>query len=388
MLVSARSRQASTRREEGWAARWLEGDALRFASGSGPEELERAIDEAAAVSLSPSPRLDWPTGRNPEPAAEAKLEAPPDFFGELSTILAAESRGEGRLTQLTTRRGVTVERIENARGLDVSIAMRRLDGVAQATGRRGNQSCEARVLFRWDGSPDIGSVARRLCDAAVLPLSLQASPVSRGEWLLEPAVGAFLFAAIAPIFHAARIPKWIHRSRFCAAGISLVDDASVDAPFDGEGTPTRRVILVENGELRGRLRDLESAAASGEASTGHGVRTSYRSSPAASPRRLFFEAADAVAPLDLLATVRRGLFASALTAPVRVDLEADRYEVEFTGVSIFGGRARGPVAGAGARGRISRLLHEIVGSATDRKFLPVPYPAGAPTLLIGRAQFD
>jgi hypothetical protein len=95
-----------------------------------------------------------------------------------------------------------------------------------------------------------------------------------------------------------------------------------------------------------------------------------------------------VAPLDLLATVRRGLFASALTAPIRVDLEADRYEVEFTGVSIVGGRALGPVAGGRARGRISRLLHDIAGSATDRRFLPVPYPVGTPTLLIGRAQFD
>jgi hypothetical protein len=34
------------------------------------------------------------------------------------------------------------------------------------------------------------------------------------------------------------------------------------------------------------------------------------------------------------------------------------------------------------------LLQDIAGSATDRKFLPVPYPAGTPTLLIGHAQFD
>jgi len=387
-LISPRSRLVSTRREEGWAARWFEGNALHFASGSGPEELERAMEDAAAVSVSAGPRFDWPTGRNSELAAEENLETPPDLFDELSRMLAAESRGDARVTQLAIRRGATVERIENARGLVVTMSTPRLDGVAHATGRRGNQSCEARVLFRWDGPPDIASVARRLCDAAVLPLSLQASPVSRGEWLLEPAVGAFLLAALAPIFHGAQTPKWINRSRFCAAGISLVDDASVDAPFDGEGTSTRRVVLVENGELRGRLRDLETAAASGSASTGHGVRPSYRTPPAASPRRLFFEAADAVPPLDLLATVRRGLFASALTAPIRVDLEADRYEVEFTGVSIVAGRARGPVAGGRARGRISRLLHDIVGSATDRRFLPVPYPVGTPTLLIGRAQFE
>jgi hypothetical protein len=92
--------------------------------------------------------------------------------------------------------------------------------------------------------------------------------------------------------------------------------------------------------------------------------------------------------MDLLSSVSRGLFASALTAPVRIDLEADRYELEFTGVAIVAGRAQGPVAGARTRGRLSRLLQEIAGSATDIQFFPAPYPVGAPTLLIGRAQFD
>jgi predicted Zn-dependent protease len=387
-VVSPKSRSEFARREEGWAARWFEGDALRFACGSGPRELERAMEESADIALSPSPRLDWPAGRGAEVPAAEELEPPPDYFEELSRLLAAESRGEALLTRLALRRGSTLERIENSRDLDVAIFTRRLDGIAQAVGRRKNHACEARVLFRWDSAPDIASVARRLCDAAVLPLSLQPTPVSRGEWLLEPAVGAFLLAALAPLFTAARIPKWINRSRFCAPGVTIVDDASADAAFDGEGTPTRRLTLVENGQLRGRLRDLEAAARSGGQSTGHGVRPSYRTPPETAPRRIFLEAAEAVPPLELLSSVRRGLFASALTAPIRIDLEEDHYEVEFTGVSIVAGRARGPVAGARARGRVSRLLHEIAGSATDRQFLPVPYPAGMPTLLIGRAQFD
>jgi predicted Zn-dependent protease len=86
--------------------------------------------------------------------------------------------------------------------------------------------------------------------------------------------------------------------------------------------------------------------------------------------------------------VRRGLFASALTAPVRVDLERDRFEVEFTGISIIAGRAQGPVAGARARGRLSQLLRRISGISTDRQFFPCPWPTGAPTLLVERADFD
>src|SRR5262249_1996469 len=253
--------------------------------------------------------------------SERSEEAPPDFFEELTGLLASESRGEATLTQLSIRRGATWEKIENASGLDVELATERLDGMAYGAGRRGGHSVEARVLFRWDGPPDLASVARRLCDGVTLPLSLRPAPLNRGEWLLEPAVAASLLAAVAPIFTAPRPPQWVQRSRFSANTVTISDDATADAPFDGEGTPTRRVVLVENGQLRGQLRDLESSANGGGASTGHGVRPSYRVPPGVAPRRLVLQTERAAAPLDLLNSVNRGLFASALTAPIRVDLE-------------------------------------------------------------------
>jgi predicted Zn-dependent protease len=389
-LASARTRTDVIRDEEGWAARWFEAGGLRFAAATSADELEQSLPQLARFAPTSTRSWPWPSGHKhkAKTLSERPEEAPPDYFEELSGLLASESRGEATLTQLSLRRGATWERIENAAGLEVELATDRLDGVAYGVGRRGGHSSEARVLFRWDGPPDLATVARRLCDGVTLPLSLRSAPLNRGEWLLEPAVAAFLVAAIAPIFTAPRPPQWVQRSRFSADTVIISDDATADAAFDGEGTPTRRVALVESGQLRGRLRDLESTANGAGASTGHGVRPSYRVPPGISPRRLILQTERAAAPLELLTSVNRGLFASALTAPIRVDLEADRYEVEFTGVSIIAGRAQGPVAGARARGRLSRLLQDIAGSAADCQFLPVPYPVGAPTLLIGRAQFD
>jgi predicted Zn-dependent protease len=387
--ASPRFRTDVVRDEEGWAARWFEKDAPFFASAASAAGLVEAIPQLARFAPAAAPRWIWPSGRTqPMKAATPRLEAPPDLFEELARMLASESRGEATLKQLSLRRGSTWERIENASGLEVEISSERLDGVAYGAGRRAGESSEARVLFRWDAAPDLVPVARRLCDRVTLPLSLQAVAAHRGEWLLEPAVAASLLGAIAPIFVTERLPRWIQRSRFCAETVTISDDATADAAFDGEGTPTRRVLLVENGQLRGRLRDLESSAKGGGASTGHGVRPSFRVPPSVAPRRLVLETQRAMVPLDLLSSVKRGLFASALTAPVRVDLEADRYEVEFTGVSIVAGRAQGPVAGARARGRLSRLLQDVVGSASDLQFVPMPYPVGTGTLLIGRAQFD
>ncbi len=386
--ATAAGRATIARREEGWAARWWEGDAPRFACGSSPESLAQAVAGVSRIPTSRAPAPAWPAAKSPARERPGFLEPPPDLFEELQRQVSAESRGAALLQRLAVRRGASAERIVNGHGLDVSLSGELLDGHAFAVGRKGSRACEARAVFRWDGEPDLGTLARRLADRATLPLSDLPTPVDRGEWLLEPSVAAAILSGLVPLFCEDAVPKWVHRAQLFAPGVTIADDASADALYDGEGTQTRRVAIVERGALAARLHDLRSAARAGEPPTGHGVRPSYRVPPAPGPRRIFFET-DAPAPQrDLLARVRRGLFASALTAPARFDFERDRYEVEFTGVAVVGGRAQGPVAGARARGRISQLLRRIAGLSSDRQFFPTPYPAGAPTLLVERADFD
>ena len=57
------------------------------------------------------------------------------------------------------------------------------------------------------------------------------------------------------------------------AGVTLVDDAfdprSFGRPFDHEGTPRRRVTLIENGTARAVVHDRRTALKAGVESTGH-----------------------------------------------------------------------------------------------------------------------
>ncbi len=386
--ASAAARGERWRREKGYAARWWEKGGPRFAAGGDETALERTIAQAGRIPAATAEPPDWPSGGARLPDAIVSVESPPEVFGELARLVAAQSRGEAWLTELTLRRGTAVERIRNARGLDVSNLSVRLDGFACAVGRRETRTCEARVLFRWDEQLELEALARRLSDRATLPLSERRVPFSRGEWLLDPSVASALLAAAAPLFMNEAPPRWVNRAQLFSPRVTIVDDASADASHDAEGTATRRVLVVEEGAWRSRLHDLRSAKRAFEEPTGHGVRTSYRTPPAPLPRRLFFETERGVPPADLLASVRRGIYASALTAPFRMDFEADRYEAEFTGVAIVAGRAQGPVAGARASGRLSELLRRISGVSTDRQFFPLPSPVGAPTLLMERAAFD
>lgn len=381
-------RETFSRVEEGLAARWWEEGVPRFACGSSPENLEKALDEASRVPAAPEAAPAWPAGTTSAREFPGSLEAPPDLFEELTGLVSSRSRGQALVRRFTIRCGRSSERIVNGKGLDISFSTQLLDGFAVAVGRKGSRACETRVLFRWENGQDLEALSQRLADGATLPLSDRPTPIDRGEWLLDPCVSASLLAGLAPLFCAEALPKWVHRGEFFSPGVTIVDDASADALYDGEGTRTRRVVVVERGAFASRLHDLASARRAESAPTGHGVRPSYRTPPAAGPRRLFFENDTPVAPLELLASVRRGLFAAALTAPVRLDFERDRYEVEFTGIALLAGRAQGPVAGARASGRISQLLRRIRGLSTDRRFFPMPYPAGAPTLLVERADFD
>jgi predicted Zn-dependent protease len=379
-------RRLSWRREEGWAARWHERGALRFAAATSPAALFAALDEALAIPASPEEPPDWPTHAAASAPAPPVAE-PPELFEPLAKELASSSRGEARLAGLSVRRGRVEERIWNGAGLDVAQAQTLTDGLATASARRGARAHESRLPFRWPEEPEVESLARRLADAATLPLSDRPAPFASGQWLLDPGVAAALLAALAPAFRAKRA----HRApagRIAPAALRIVDDARADAPFDGEGVATRRVVLFESGEWTGRLEDLRSAKRSGRPPTGHGVRSSFRTPPRAAPRRLFFELESPSPSSALLARVRRGLFASAVTAPVRVDLERDRYELEFTGISVINGRAQGEVGAATARGRVTDLLRRIAGAGEDRQFFALPFLVGSPTLLVERASFD
>ncbi|MBN1935251.1 MAG: TldD/PmbA family protein [Anaerolineae bacterium] len=92
--------------------------------------------------------------------------------------------------------------------------------------------------------------------------------------------------------------------------ITIVDDGTLDgrfgsAPYDDEGMPHQRTVLVENGVLKGFLYDLKTAAQAGATSTGNGSRGRL-SQPSPSPTNLLFQPGDT--PLkEIIAGIDEGL---------------------------------------------------------------------------------
>jgi PmbA protein len=119
-----------------------------------------------------------------------------------------------------------------------------------------------------------------------------------GELVLEPKAVMSIVEILLGNFYGDEV--YYGRSRFSRLGeqvasesFTLVDDSTLDGlpgsyPFDGEGTPGQRTVLLEGGTLKGFLLDHTYAALLGLKSTGNAVR-SFRTTPSIGPSNLIVE---------------------------------------------------------------------------------------------------
>ncbi|HZT65200.1 MAG TPA: metallopeptidase TldD-related protein [Acidimicrobiales bacterium] len=199
-----------------------------------------------------------------------------------------------------------------------------LDGVHRAAGE-GDATADgvaARVsvaLSDLDGAA-AGELAAAKARAGTRPVEL---PPGRYEVVLEPRCVADLVDFLAIYGFNAR--PVLEGQSFARPGeaqldpaLSLWDDAgdhrSTGLLFDHEGTPKRRVPLVDAGTVVGLAHDRRTAARSGTESTGHAVPGGE--SFGAVPTNLFLgpsaaERSPAPAdPAELVASLERGLLVS------------------------------------------------------------------------------
>jgi PmbA protein len=92
--------------------------------------------------------------------------------------------------------------------------------------------------------------------------------------------------------------------------LTVVDDPTLDgrpgsAPYDDEGVPRRRSVLIEEGVVRSFLYDLKTATQAGVESTGSGSRGLF-GPPGPSPSNLILASGE-VSFADILADVQEGL---------------------------------------------------------------------------------
>ena len=162
--------------------------------------------------------------------------------------------------------------------------------------------------------------------------------------------------------------------------ITIVDDplrvrGLRSKEFDGEGLPTQRRNIIENGELKTWIMNLSSARQLGLQSTGHASRGTS-APPGSSITNFYLEAGD-VSPSELMADIKEGLYITEMIGMGVSTLTGD-YSRGATGYWIENGEITYPVSEITIAGNLKDMFANL-SAANDLKF---QFGTDAPTLRI------
>lgn len=325
---------ASVVRDGGTALRLVQGDRTFFASANSDDpDLLQALARDLAATLKGRSRPAPDTFHHlPAPPATAVERSPADVtVDELVSLLRradqAARKCDPRVSQVTARYLDSVQEVaifnsdgEEARDTRVMTTL-----AVQVLARQGEDlrtgyeaSSESRGLEMFDGTPP-EDTAGRAARQALLQLEAEPAPAGTfmvvlssraGGTMVHEACGHGLegdFAEKGLSVYTGRLGEEV-----ASPLISVIDDGTLPrrrgtSRYDDEGVPTSRVVLIENGILKGFLHSRRSARNMGCSPTGNGRRESFRHLPIPRMRNTMI-APGTDDPEAILASVRDGIF--------------------------------------------------------------------------------
>ncbi len=367
-----------------------------------PEALDDLARRAVALA-----RFSTPDPANGLPLREETTEAAP--AGDLALAdpaLAALPTLEKIEMALTLERAALgfdprVKRVEVAMvgSGDSSSALANSDGLVRASSGTGisayvqpladdaagkQQSGSYYVSRRrLAGFPDLEWMAGEAARRAIARIGARPVPTARVPVMMHPDVAQSWLDDMYEAFTAEAVIKresWLTGKLdnvIASPLVTLVDDGRLKAgvgtsPWDGEGVPTRRNVLIERGRLALFEYNCYWARRAGVRSTGNGVGSST-----IGYHNLFLEAGNE-SPEAILKRVDRGFYMDDQGAygfnPVTGD-----YSFQAQGFWIEKGAKAFPVEGVTVAGRSLDMLRDIQAVGSD---LRLEGGVGCPTLLI------
>lgn len=238
---------------------------------------------------------------------------------------------------------------------------------------------------------DPGRTALEIREKTARLLNAKPLPTGRYRAYLEPKAMAGLLYVLSRSLSAKSALEGKSRllnrlgERIASEWVTLVDDPTLEKgflsrPFDAEGTPARRTVVVEKGIFKTFLHNAETARALGQENTGHAFRT-YRGILDVAPTNLYLEPVGNLRlEKGVLITEFMGLHAGA--NPVSLD-----FSLQALGLWVEEGEVRYAVENFAVSGNLLELLQgvEAVGDDLDWTLLDAAY--GSPTVAVAELSF-
>ena len=208
---------------------------------------------------------------------------------------------------------------------------------------------------------------------------LEAKPIPSGK--MSTVIRNQIFANILGVILSGPInADWVQKGRsplsnkletqIASENITIVDDGTVKGgwltrPFDDEGHPTQRTIIVEKGVLKNYIYDTYTALKENRKSTGNALRRRYWMAPQPSPSNLILQPGKTSVE-EMIKETDRGIYVEEtigewLSNPVSGNLNA----TVTHGYLIENGEFKEPIKGVVIAGNFYELLKggiEIIGN--------------------------
>jgi len=409
LTVEVRNGQVETVQEAstfGVGFRVFKGGRMAFASSNDLNEtvLEEAIRRAVAFAGIMTPD---PTNVLPEDRGVAEVEGlydpetarvPLDKKISLATSLeaialkvpgitksagAAYGEEEGEVF-LANSHGLLKSYQRSLCGTGVSVVAEKGDQKSS-----GGESCRRRFFADLKPAEEIAAKAAR--DAVGL-LDPQKVKTQRAAVIFDRDVGYALLGGILAAVNGERVLQGASflgkrlGQKIAVESLTLIDDGIMarglaSAPFDGEGVPTRKQIIVERGVLRGFLYNTSVAKRAGVQSTGNASRGGFDSLPGIGAHN-FYMAAGASKVDDIIKATERGLWLKGVTG-YGINPVNGNFSGGAEGFWVENGKVVFPVKGLTVAGTADEMLNGIDLIGDD---LELDRGSGTPTFRIKTLQ--
>ncbi len=283
---------------------------------------------------------------------------------------------------LTNSRGFTGEYRRSHCGFSVSpIATDEKGGM-----QRNYWYSSSRTASKLESPEEIGRIAaqRTLRRLGARRVSTQKAPVVFSPEIARSIIGNIFDAANGDAIyrHATFFDDMLDK-QVAGENITVIDDGTMmldgiggfgTSPFDGEGLPSRRTVLVRNGVLESYVNNSYTARKLGMKSTGNASR-GLAGNPGIGSGNFYLEPGTQT-PEEIIGGIKSGLYVTE-TMGFGVNLVTGDYSQGAAGLWIENGELAYPVEEITIAGNLKDMYRNIVAIGNDLVFRS---SAAAPTI--------
>jgi PmbA protein len=237
----------------------------------------------------------------------------------------------------------------------------------------GGESCSRRFYKDFKRAEEVAAKAARNAYEMLDPKPVK---TQKAAVIFDPDVAYALLGGILAAVNGERVLQGASflgnklNQKIGSGLITLIDDGTQEKgmasePFDGEGVPTQKRVLIDKGVLKGFMYNTIVAKRAGIQSTGNASRGGFTSLPGIGPHNVYMAAGDAK-PEDIIKATKVGLLVREVTG-YGINPVNGNFSGGASGFWIEDGKIAFPVKGLTIAGTAAEMLNgiDMVGNDLD-----------------------